>query len=88
MTIDLVISRIQHGEIELDPSFQRADVWTAKAQSKLIESILLRIPLPAFYMGAIDEEKWVVEVSFQILQLLFDGFDFLFIGWLSFFRYG
>jgi len=26
MTIDLVISRIRHGEIELDPSFQRADV--------------------------------------------------------------
>lgn len=70
MTIDLVISRIRHGEIELDPSFQRADVWTEKAQSKLIESILLRIPLPAFYMGAIDEEKWVVIDGRQRLTAL------------------
>jgi len=43
---------------------------TEKAQSKLIESILLRIPLPAFYMGAIDEEKWVVIDGRQRLTAL------------------
>ncbi|MGB3187883.1 MAG: DUF262 domain-containing protein, partial [Limnoraphis sp.] len=47
MTIDLVLKRIEYGEINLAPDFQRrADIWTEKAQSLLIESILIRIPLP------------------------------------------
>ncbi|MBE9142400.1 DUF262 domain-containing protein [Planktothrix mougeotii] len=70
MTIDLVLSRINHGEIDLAPSFQRSDIWTDKAQSKLIESILLRIPLPSFYMDATDDDRWVVIDGRQRLTAL------------------
>ncbi len=49
-TIDLLIRRINHGEINLAPDFQRkGGIWNEGAQSRLIESILIRIPLPAFY---------------------------------------
>ena len=34
----------------MDPEFQRDFVWNEVQQSKLIESILLRIPLPVFYL--------------------------------------
>lgn len=45
-----VVSMIEHGEIDLRPAFQRAgNLWDAKRQSRLIESLLLKIPLPAFY---------------------------------------
>jgi hypothetical protein len=59
-TIDNLISRMEHDEIVLQPDFQRADVWEDTARSRLIESVLIRIPLPAFYMDATDDEKWIV----------------------------
>ena len=61
ITIDLVLNRIRFGEIELSPEFQRAsDIWDDRAKSRLIESMLIRIPLPAFYIDATDENRWVV----------------------------
>lgn len=61
MTIDLVLKRIRFNEIDLDPTFQRQDdIWTPTAESRLIESTLIRIPLPAFYMDANNDNKWLV----------------------------
>ncbi|CAO5151897.1 hypothetical protein FAIPA1_140123 [Frankia sp. AiPs1] len=46
-TVDLLLSRIRNGGIDLEPDFQRQrGIWTDKNQSRLIESLLLRIPLP------------------------------------------
>ncbi|MEQ9481398.1 DUF262 domain-containing protein [Coleofasciculus sp. F4-SAH-05] len=71
MTIDLVLSRIEHHELDLAPDFQRrAGIWTDAAKSRLIESILIRIPLPAFYMDATNEEKWLVVDGLQRLTAL------------------
>ena len=47
-TIDNLIERMKHNEILLQPDFQRAEVWKDAARSRLIESLLIRIPLPAF----------------------------------------
>jgi hypothetical protein len=70
-TIDLLTRRIQHGEINLAPDFQRkGGIWTADAQSRLIESILIRIPLPAFYVDATDENRWLVVDGLQRLTTL------------------
>lgn len=50
--ISLVYEMIEAGDINLSPDFQRKFVWTdIGAQSRLIESIMLRIPLPNFYMA-------------------------------------
>lgn len=71
MTIDLVLSRIAHEELDLAPDFQRqAGIWTASAKSRLIESILIRIPLPAFYMDATEEDRWLVIDGLQRLTAL------------------
>lgn len=71
MTIDLVIKRIKYDEINLTPDFQRqANIWDEKAQSLLIESILIRIPLPAFYMDATNEDQWLVIDGLQRLSTL------------------
>ncbi|EAW35770.1 DUF262 domain-containing protein [Lyngbya sp. PCC 8106] len=71
MTIDLVLDRIEHDEINLAPDFQRyANIWDDQAQSLLIESILIRIPLPAFYMDATDEDHWLVIDGLQRLSTL------------------
>ena len=71
MTIDLLLNRIRHGELDLAPDFQRkAGIWKPDARSRLIESILIRIPLPAFYMDATNDEKWLVVDGLQRLTTL------------------
>jgi Protein of unknown function DUF262 len=71
MTIDLILERINHDEIDLAPDFQRNDdIWNDTAKSRLIESILIRIPLPAFYMDATNDERWLVIDGLQRLTAL------------------
>lgn len=61
ITISSIISRIKNDELEFDSSFQRkAGLWNKKQKSQLIESIFLKIPLPAFYFDASDDDKWQI----------------------------
>lgn len=50
-TIREVYNQIMEKELDLAPDFQRSFVWDDKRQVRLIESILLGIPLPAFYFN-------------------------------------
>lgn len=65
-TIDHLVQRLRFDEIDLNTEFQRkGNLWKADAQSRLIESILLRFPLPAFYFDAEDDNKWLVVDGLQ-----------------------
>lgn len=47
-----LIDMLENGEIDLKPEFQRAsDLWSPAQKSRLIESILLGLPLPSFYFS-------------------------------------
>lgn len=46
-----VVDQIGEKEIDLSPDFQRDYVWKQRQRTRLIESILLGIPLPAFYFN-------------------------------------
>jgi hypothetical protein len=70
MSIFQAMRKIHIGEIKLDPDFQRNLVWDTTRQSRLIESILLKIPLPAFYLDAIEPDKWMVVDGLQRLSTL------------------
>lgn len=73
VTVGLITRRIEYGEIELAPDFQRrARIWDVVRKSKLIESILLRIPLPVFYVAADDAENWRVVDGLQRLTTIYD----------------
>jgi len=65
-----VMRKISAREIDLQPDFQRHIVWDETRQSRLIESILIRIPLPAFYLDAVDDDKWLVVDGLQRLSTL------------------
>ena len=61
ITIQSIISRIKNDELELDSSFQRkVGLWSKKQKSQLIESLFLKIPLPAFYFDASDDDRWQI----------------------------
>ena len=44
--VEQVLGRIEQGRYVMDPDFQRDFIWDEAKQSKLIESVLMRIPLP------------------------------------------
>ena len=67
-TVDDVLRRIKQGRYVLDPEFQRDFIWTDLEQSKLIESVLMRIPLPVFYLAEDPEGKMIVVDGLQRLS--------------------
>jgi len=50
-TIREIYTQIEENDLDLAPDFQRSFVWKSSQQIRLIESILLGIPLPAFYFN-------------------------------------
>ncbi len=72
-TIDLLVKRLKSEppEIDLYPDFQRKDdLWDAGKQSRLIESLLIKFPLPAFYFDGTDNNKWLVVDGLQRLSAI------------------
>ncbi len=70
-TIEQLLRRIDEKALDLAPEFQRqANIWNQEAKSRLIESILIRIPLPAFYIDRTNEDEWVVVDGLQRLSAL------------------
>ncbi|MCP4348600.1 MAG: DUF262 domain-containing protein [Desulfobacterales bacterium] len=70
-TIDSLIKRMEHDEIDMSPEFQRRDdVWNNRARSRLIESMLVRIPISAFYLDGSNEDKWIIIDGLQRLTAL------------------
>ncbi len=52
VNLGYIIEQLENNEIDLQPDFQRsADVWNSVKKSRLIESILLGLPLPSFYFS-------------------------------------
>ena len=71
MTVDLLMGRLADGVLKLQPDFQRkAGIWNNVKQSRLIESLVLRIPLPSFYVSEDDEEEWEVVDGVQRLTAI------------------
>ena len=62
-TVNETINRIEQGRFILDPDFQREFVWDIKQQSKLIESCILRIPLPVFYVADREDDGKTIVVD-------------------------
>ncbi|WEH98143.1 DUF262 domain-containing protein [Acinetobacter soli] len=70
--MDVIIRRLKQKSIHLSPSFQRKDVWNATRKSRLIESIMLNIPLPMFYVAADENGTWEVVDGLQRLSAIRD----------------
>jgi hypothetical protein len=54
------VSRIGKGRLILQPDFQRDYVWSRAKASALMESILMRIPLPVVYVAELEDGRWEV----------------------------
>lgn len=68
--MDTVIRRLVQGSIRLAPPFQRSDIWDIERKSQLIESMMLKIPLPMFYVAADAKGNWDVVDGLQRLTTI------------------
>ena len=67
-TVHDVLRRIKRGDYIMDPDFQRDFIWQPDKQSKLIESVAMRIPLPVFYVAENEDGRMVVVDGLQRLS--------------------
>jgi len=67
-TVLSLINRLRNEEIDLNTDFQRdVDLWSNAKMSLLIESILIRFPLPSFYFDATNDNCWKIVDGLQRL---------------------
>lgn len=61
MNLGDLIDMMKEGWIKYDPEYQRAqNLWSKEKQSRLIESVLLGLRLPAFYFEEISKTQWTI----------------------------
>ena len=73
ISLSSLINRLKedYDEIDLNPDFQRhANLWNQTSMSRLIESILLKLPLPIFYFDVSNPDKWIVVDGLQRLSTI------------------
>lgn len=71
MSLDNIIKRLKESEIDMAPDFQRkSNLWTPEKQSRLIESMLIKLPLPAFYFDGTEDDQWLVVDGLQRLSAI------------------
>jgi hypothetical protein len=56
-TVETIAVQIKRGNIDLNPRFQRRNAWRDDKRSKLIESLLIGVPIPEIVMAESKEEK-------------------------------
>ena len=72
ITVEEIVSRIRNGKIYWDSDIQRSFAWQLEDQSQLIESLLLRIPIPALYAATDKSSSWLVFDGARRLSVIYN----------------
>ena len=70
ISIGEIINIYRDGDLDIHPEFQREFRWKPHQKSKLIESILLGIPLPSIFVAQRDDGVWDVVDGVQRLSTI------------------
>lgn len=77
--IETIVRRINDGDYDLQPDFQRGDVWPLSKQKRLIDSVLREWHIPPVHLVARDSERSDVLDGQQrltaIRSFMADGFS-------------
>ena len=72
MSVGELLGMYKEKELILRPEFQRFFRWSDAQKSRLIESVLLGIPLPSIFVSQKDDGRWEVIDGLQRLSTLFE----------------
>jgi len=56
-TVETIYNQIKQGNIDLNPKFQRRNAWNDEKRSRLIESLILKLPVPEIVLAESHDEK-------------------------------
>lgn len=71
MSIGELINLYKDGEMDIHPEFQRVFRWNEYQKTKLIESIMLNIPIPSIFVSQNEDGVWDVIDGVQRLSTIF-----------------
>ena len=71
MSIGELINLYRDGELDIHPEFQRFYRWNNEQKSRLIESLLLGIPIPSIFVAQREDGVWDVIDGLQRLSTIF-----------------
>ncbi|HRN44055.1 MAG TPA: DUF262 domain-containing protein [Flavobacterium sp.] len=69
--IETLIKKLDKNIIKLDPDYQRRHRWDNKTSSKLIESLILNIPIPIIYISQdvdVDQETFDDDFRYSVID--------------------
>lgn len=72
MSIGEISSLYKDKELDIHPEFQRIFRWSILQKTKLIESILLGIPIPSIFVSQREDGVWDVVDGLQRLSTIFE----------------
>ncbi len=72
MSIGEIVSNYKEGEIIINPEFQRKFRWSPQLRSRLIESILIGVPLPSIFVYQTEKGKWEVVDGVQRISTILE----------------
>ncbi|WP_099204518.1 DUF262 domain-containing protein [Scatolibacter rhodanostii] len=71
MSIGELINLYRDGEMDIHPEFQRVFRWNDYQKTKLIESIMLNIPIPSIFVNQNEDGVWDIIDGVQRLSTIF-----------------
>lgn len=73
-TVSTIVQQIERKNIDLNPKFQRRDAWDPERRSKLIESLVIGLPIPNIVLAESPGKrgKYIVIDGKQRLSTVFD----------------
>lgn len=72
MSVGEIVSMYDNQEIVIDPEFQRLFRWEISQKSKLIESLLLGIPLPPIFVFEKEDGRWELIDGLQRISTILE----------------
>lgn len=67
--LETLVKKISTGTIKLEPGYQRRHRWDLQTSSRLIESLILNIPIPLIYLSAdVDVDVETEESRYSIID--------------------
>lgn len=77
MSIGELANLYRDGELDIHPEFQRVFRWSDDQKSRLIESIMLNIPIPQIFVNQAEDGTWDVIDGVQRLSTIFQFMNIL-----------
>src|SRR5690606_37556329 len=70
VTVRELVRMVEEGEIDRAPEYQRKFRWDEERESKLIESVILGLPVPTIFMATNKDGTWELVDGLQGISSL------------------